>query len=259
METRLTEFSYGYCVTEEFANGMGAGLKAAPYFPSLYVEGKAGGGFDVLIGSALFLQFKLCHELTRGTAKECQMGLLQPTFYRFWLHRRDQSNQHEMLMELEAADNHVYYIAPGFADVDALNKYYVAKQVCANSAMFSPRDIGSLPNNERHRISFRRGDSTAYLMSEPREIPMRRRPKVDSMAINHLAWSDGYGVRDWLREVSEKMETIIREHHGRKWPAAVEASAPQPHDDDPFERTAYLARTYFGAELFLAARPRQQE
>jgi hypothetical protein len=27
METRLTEFSYGYCVTEEFANGMGAGLK----------------------------------------------------------------------------------------------------------------------------------------------------------------------------------------------------------------------------------------
>jgi hypothetical protein len=42
METRLTEFSYGYCVTEEFANGMGAGLKAAPYFPSLYIEGKAG-------------------------------------------------------------------------------------------------------------------------------------------------------------------------------------------------------------------------
>ena len=42
MEKRLTEFSYGYCVTEEFANGMDAGLKAAPYFPSLYVEGKSG-------------------------------------------------------------------------------------------------------------------------------------------------------------------------------------------------------------------------
>ncbi len=107
METRLTEFSYGYCVTEEFANGMGAGLKAAPYFPSLYVEGKAGGGFDVLIGSALFLQFKLCHELRRRTALECKKGLLQPTFYRFWLHRKDQSDQHKMLMELEQAGNQV--------------------------------------------------------------------------------------------------------------------------------------------------------
>jgi hypothetical protein len=49
METRLTEFSYGYCVTEELANGMGPVLKAAPYFPSLLAEGKPGGGFDVRI------------------------------------------------------------------------------------------------------------------------------------------------------------------------------------------------------------------
>jgi hypothetical protein len=258
METRLTEFSYGYCVTQEFANGMGAGLKAAPYFPSLYVEGKAGGGFDVLIGSALFLQFKLCHELTRETALECKKGLLQPTFYRFWLHRKDQSHQHKMLMELEQAGNQVYYIAPGFADVDALNKCYVAKQVLANSAMFSPLDIGPLPNNERHRISFRPGDTTAYFMSEPRELQLRRRPEVVSKAMDHLTGSDGYGVREWLREVSEKMDTIIQEHHGRRWRAAVEASAPQPHDDDPLERTAYLARTYFGAELFLPFVPRQQ-
>jgi hypothetical protein len=91
METCLTEFSYGYCVTEEFANGIDAGLKAAPYFPSLYIEGKAGGGFDVRIGSALFLQFKLCHELTRGTARECQMGLLSPRFIVFTLASRHMS------------------------------------------------------------------------------------------------------------------------------------------------------------------------
>lgn len=91
METRLTEFSYGYCVTEELANGSGTGLKAAPYFPSLYAEGKKGGGFDVKIGSALFLQFKLCEEMRRRTALETQRGLLQPPFFRFWLHRKDRS------------------------------------------------------------------------------------------------------------------------------------------------------------------------
>ncbi|MBE0657542.1 MAG: hypothetical protein IH602_07615 [Bryobacteraceae bacterium] len=258
METRLTEFSYGYCVTEEFANGMGAGLKAAPYFPSLYVEGKAGGGFDVLIGSALFLQFKLCHELTRGTALECKKGLLPPTFYRFWLHRKDQSDQHKMLMELEQAGNQVYYIAPAFADVDALNRYYVTKQVLANSALFSPLDIGPLPNNKRHRVSFRRGDSTAYFMSEPRKLRARSRPEVVSKAMDHptvSAWND---VREWLRGVSEKLESIIQERHGRKWQDAVEWSASQQYDEGPLERTAYLARTYFGAELFLAAKPKQQ-
>lgn len=256
METRLTEFSYGYCVTEEFANGMGAGLKAAPYFPSLYVEGKAGGGFDVLIGSALFLQFKLSHELTRETALECKSGLLHPTFYRFWLHRKDQSNQHKMLMELEDTGNQVYYIAPGFADVDTLNKRYVTKQVLANSAMFSPLDIGPLPDNERHRISFRPGNTTAYFMSAPRALKVRSLPEVMSKAMDHQTASDGYGVKEWLRGVSETMDTIIQEHHGRRWRFAIEALLPPPHDDNPLERTAYLARTYFGAELFLAAKPK---
>ncbi len=101
MEPTLTEFSYGYCVTEDFANGMGTGLKAAPYFPSLYAEGKIGGGFDVRIGSALFLQFKLCEELTRRSAKETQKGLLNPPFFRFWLHKRNRSAQHQMLIDLE--------------------------------------------------------------------------------------------------------------------------------------------------------------
>lgn len=86
MEARLTEFSYGYCVTEELANGAGPGFKAAPYFPSLYAEGKEGGGFDVQLGSALFLQFKLSDELTRRNANETKLGLLNPTFFRFSLH-----------------------------------------------------------------------------------------------------------------------------------------------------------------------------
>ncbi len=142
--------------------------------------------------------------------------------------------------------------------MDTLNKCYLAKQVLASSAMFSPLDIGPLPNNERHRISFRPSDTTAYFMSNPRELLVRRHPEVVSRAIDHPTSSDGYGVREWLREVSEKMDTIIQEHHGRSWRATVEASAPLIKDDDPLERTAYLARTYFGVELFLAAKPRQE-
>ena len=122
MEPTLTEFSYGYCVTEDLANGFGPGLKGAPYFPSLYAEGKKGGGFDVRIGHALFLQFKLCEKLTRRSATETQKGLIDPPFYRFWLHRRNRSAQHQMLIDLETEPgNQVYYIAPGFAELSALN------------------------------------------------------------------------------------------------------------------------------------------
>src|ERR1700691_623257 len=258
METRLTEFKYGYCVTEEFANGKGAGLKAAPYFPSLYIEGKAGGGFDVRIGSALFLQFKLCHELTRGTARECQMGLLSPPFYRFSLHRRDQSDQHKMLIELEQQPgNQVYYIAPGFADVGDLNRYYTSGQVITRSALFSPSDIGPWQDNEPHRISFRPGDNRGWFLSEPKELRLHLRESVLGLATGSPLSEKGHGVREWLTKLTDQMGAIIGEHRGRYWNQNDATTPGELRSRDPLDRAAYLARTYFGAELFLAADPRK--
>ncbi len=256
METRLTEFSYGYCVTEEFANGMGAGLKAAPYFP-LYIEGKAGGGLDVRIGSALFLQFKLCHELTRATARECQMGLLSTPFFRYSLHRRDQSDQHKMLIELEQQPgNQVYYIAHGFADVGELNRHYTSGRVIAKSALFSPSDIGPLPDNEPHRISFRPGENRGWFLSEPKQLRHHPRELVVNRAMEGLRSVKGQGVRDWLTKLTEQMSAIIGENRGRYWNQNDATTPAQLRSRDPLDRAAYLARTYFGAELFIAADPR---
>ena len=54
-------------------------------------------------------------------------------------------------------------------DVDELNRWYVAKQVVAKSALFSPSDIGFLPDNKPHRISFRPGDNLGWFLSEDRK------------------------------------------------------------------------------------------
>jgi hypothetical protein len=257
METRLTEFSYGYCVTEEFANGMGAGLKAAPYFPSLYTEGKPGGGFDVRIGSAIFLQFKLCQELTRRSARETRAGLLNPTFFRFRLHRKDLSDQHEMLIDLEnQPGNQVYYVAPGFADVNALDRFYAAKQVITRSAMFSPRDIGILPDNENHCVSFRPGERRGWFLSEPKWIAIHNKETVLALASKHQVAEKGHGVRESLDHLATKMEDIIRERRGRLWNSDEQTTGSRVTRRDPLERVAYLARTHFGAELFLPAEPR---
>jgi hypothetical protein len=66
MNPDFSEFSYGYAVTEELVASLKATVVAAPIFPSLYEEGKKGGGYDVKIplsGKPIFLQFKLSNHL----------------------------------------------------------------------------------------------------------------------------------------------------------------------------------------------------
>jgi hypothetical protein len=58
---RLSEFSYGYGVTQEVEKALRSiGLRSVPFIPSLVHEAKV--GFDVAFdkpGGALMLQFKL--------------------------------------------------------------------------------------------------------------------------------------------------------------------------------------------------------
>jgi len=254
MEPTLTEFSYGYCVTEEFSNGAGPSLKSAPYFPSLYAEGKQGGGFDVRIGSALFLQFKLCDELSRRSARETQDGLLQPPFFRFWLHRRDRSAQHRMLIDLaQQPGNQVYYIAPAFSDLDSLDSAYTTETVIQNSALFSPLDIGPLPDDEDHRVAFRADEDLGWFLSQPKQIPRYGKEHILSAVLDHSKATKFTQSFEWLRGVAEDMRRIVRERE--QVPVfGLEAEQAAPRRD-PLQDVAYLARTHFGAEFFLVAQP----
>ena len=72
MKPQISEFSYGYALTDELIHWHGTNLTAAPIFPSLYQEGQVGGGYDLMLqrpGLPLFLQFKLadCMVLKKKT------------------------------------------------------------------------------------------------------------------------------------------------------------------------------------------------
>jgi hypothetical protein len=255
MEARLTEFSYGYCVTEELANQSGSGFKAAPYFPSLYSEGKTGGGFDVQIGSALFLQFKLSEELTRRSAKETQKGLLEPTFFRFWLQRRDRSAQHKMLIELERQGSQVFYIAPEFADINSLDQAYNGVGVVTRSAMFSPTDIGPLPDDKYHSVAFKADAVSGWFLSDPKPVKLQRSDDLVSMALRGYSVTgprseNASNVLDWLSSLAGQMKQIVQHNTGKA------PGTPNRLDRGPLEDVAYLARTHFGCELFLFANRR---
>lgn len=181
MKSKITEFSYGFAITHEIANDVK--LSAAPYFPNLYEEGQAGGGYDVKFNSpasVLFLQFK-CSEMmkTKGSREykliksEIDSGIplqqITVPYRRFFIMNVSESNQHELLLDLEA--NHhgcVFYAAPDFFEREEIDYYFSASNVGRKSKYFRPSDIGSIWDGD-HSVVWT--DHVAYRCSSPKAVP----------------------------------------------------------------------------------------
>jgi hypothetical protein len=84
MRPLISEFSYGYALTEEIVSYHRHKMKVAPVFPSLYKEGKDGYGYDVsidVLGIPIFLQFKLSDYMKgRKKLKKLYTNFLQVLF-----------------------------------------------------------------------------------------------------------------------------------------------------------------------------------
>lgn len=172
MKPNISEFSYGYALTEELAKGFGSSITASPVFPSLYEEGKTGGGWDVKLekgGIPLFLQFKLSHYLKNANAKERISGTFSSPYYRMHIRPINHSKQHELLLELERSGNEVYYSAPGFHEPKELNDAYLANKVKDKSIWVKPTDIGDIGDTDEHYLVFQL-PSPWYFCSKPKPI-----------------------------------------------------------------------------------------
>ena len=100
MRPDISEFSFGFALTDEIINGTTFPLSAAPFFPSLIQEGRS-GGYDVRLdrpGMPLFLQFKLSDCMVSRGAKEIKDLRLfsDPPFYRMKLRPSRYSRQHQI-------------------------------------------------------------------------------------------------------------------------------------------------------------------
>jgi hypothetical protein len=169
----ISEFSYGFSLTNELVGWQE--LVAAPIFPSLLEEGKTGGGYDVKLdypGAPLYLQFKRSEYMTRRSAREYrsitkQGGVLSVPFYRFPITEKTKSDQHELLLALEATPNEVFYAAPRFHRLSEINSAWRASAVASRSVFISPSEIGTL-DDDRHTVAF--SGANSWVCSEPRSI-----------------------------------------------------------------------------------------
>jgi hypothetical protein len=246
----FSEFSYGYAVTEYLVKRIGPPLHA-PTFPSLFAEGTV-GGFDVeldLPGIPLFLQFKLSDCMTRRNAWETRHGFLHSPFYRVYLRPLKYSQQHNLLLDLEARGNEVYYIAPAFHRKIEFDTAYLTGKVVSKSVFIRPSSIGHLRDDWEHHVSFKNESSKfGYFFSElPMRVKMENWERVYKDAKTKCT-KQKRAIRDHLFRTEEIMQAIIQERVKFK---EGESFAQPEINENPAHRVASLSLIYFDCAMFV--------
>jgi len=250
----ISEFSFGYAITESLIRNSPFPLQAAPLFPSLVQEGRA-GGYDVRIpfsGFPLFLQFKLSDCMVRNSAYESQQGVLYPNFYRMHLRPTRYSQQHPMLLDLEADGNAVYYVAPIFHTNNKLNQTYLNDRMVECSLFIRPSEIGRLPDDNNHHISFKQSGSI-YFCSKPKKIRERNEKEDFWHQLYELKRENGKidGSEESIKQLLEKLLSVVEKHRYHlawfKRPEEFSKLIQMP----PLFQIGYITRSILECELFV--------
>lgn len=257
MRPDISEFSFGYAVTEALAQHWRPQLTAAPAFPSLVEEGQPGGGYDVMLercGVPIFLQFKLSDCMVRATAFEVQQGRLTNPFYRMHLRPARHSDQHQMLCDLEATGATVRYVAPMFHRATEFNDAYITGQVLQRSIFLRPSVIGPLPDGGNHHVSFS-GRATWWFFSDPRRGEEPLDEEKFGAEIHHQVRERGATAitPTALNELKASMIGIVERHRRRVPQREVLDFSRFLTAPDPLRQVGYLSRTFFGAECLVVS------
>lgn len=265
MKSLISEFSYGYALTEELTNGSHGGLTGAPIFPTQNQEGVI-GGYDIHIpytGIPIFLQFKLSEYLSRRSAKEwTDFG---GPYYRMQIRPTRFSDQQRLLVEWEALGNETFYVTPEFHRQSELNTFYLGNAIVDNSAFFSPSDIGLLPDEKDHYVVFARNNPIGWFhSSETRKTKkrfqkgefeeyfisiVRERPKELSLEFFQAGNEHFIG---FLEARGKEIDSI------RRFERAQSISDKRTRNDAAL-LLSYLTRTYLDAELVIITAPEAQQ
>ena len=253
MRSNISEFSYGFAITREFVQGPGA-VTAAPIFPSLRAEGQQGGGWDVRLdqpGMPLFLQFKLCDQMTRRTCREALRGGFNVPCYRMHLRPARSSQQHEMLLDLEGTGQEVFYCAPMFHQPEELNNAFLQGTVRGQSIWVRPSDIGPLPDGRDHHVSFEPGGQLTWF-SDPKPIEGKREFEDVEMHLTDRLREHGRTAlsEERLEELADVIASIADKRHDigqRERDASGDTARPAA----PLQRVAYYGSVFLESQLFV--------
>lgn len=270
MKPGYTEFSFGYAFTENLIRSHLHNVTGAPVFPNLIQEATL--GYDIRIdfpAVPLFFQFKLPELMVRRSAREISVhaipGLSVP-FFRMPMMRRDQSQQHSYLVDLETRHpGTVFYATPALADLSRFNAAYLAGQVHEETAFFSPLDIGLLPDDEQHSVAYSSHLTNGWFCSEPQEVRRISFSGITENTQKLFGRKDFQTLETVARETTEAVVNAIKHRRSRDFregfvvtedgdglssriatvlrPQAIETEASSTYDFEPEEGVAVDALT----------------
>src|SRR5262245_38282896 len=169
MKRKVSEFSYGFVLTHELVNAYGyLRTDATQVSRGGRKKGAEDGAGAAPRGYPLFLQFKASEYMKRRNAGESKLVGLP--YFRFALNRKTQSNQHQLLIELEKKGYAVFYATPKIHEAVNLNSAFFDCQVVVSSLFVNPCEIGELPDNRPHRVVFSGKSEDVYVCSKPQML-----------------------------------------------------------------------------------------
>jgi len=260
MKPEISEFSYGFAITYELLHSL-PGVVAAPVFPSLYQEGQANGGYDVMIqagGVPLFIQFKLSDYMKRSTAFEARDGYLDCPFYRMHLRPQRLSTQHRELLKRDQAGELVFYVAPLFHTPVEFDEAFRTTTTVDRSVWIPPTAIGELSDDDDHHISFRQ-IGTAYLCSTPSPIQQPISAAAMMKRVMSALPDRPISGQETLGEIKTVLE-VLSEFDDDSQAVDARGSEKSPiadwqrRDLHPLDRLALYSRQVLDAQLYLVRR-----
>jgi len=191
--------------------------------------------------------------MVRDTAAEAQAGLLTIPFYRMHLRPSRHSDQHQMLLDLEASGNEVFYCVPEFHTPSELDSAYLQRRMRARSLWLWPSLIGHLPNRHDHHCSFQDAYASHFFFcSEPHLIEAK--PSFETfearVAKRIRLTGETSLSRGALSQLAERMERIGRLHTSVELYDRKVADAIQKLDLT--SKIAFYAQVFFQSQLFIA-------
>jgi hypothetical protein len=261
VDPQISEFSFGYALTEALVRDSLSPVVAAPLFPNLYQEGKPGGGYDVMLNTGsvfLFLQFKLSDYMKGSNAYERVNGHFKTSFFRMHLRPKWSSDQHAMLIALANQGHWVFYAAPTFYTQNEFNDAYIKKSIIDKTFFIGPLEIGPLPDDDNHHVAFDVSHNRKIFSKEPREVGGRMgRVWTDEIAKNLRARPQKRLSRETAAETASEVTEILSRFARASDRRLLEnrLSKQEPH---PLAQLATVSRTFLDCELLLAGLPESQ-
>lgn len=252
MRPAISEFSFGYAITEALCKRLKGSIVGAPIFPSLKEEGGEDGGFDLSlkrkIGFPLFLQFKLTDKMVRSDVIELKKlpGKIITPFYRLHLMPAKLSKQHELLLKLDDGKNHVYYVGPFFHEENEFNKFYSDETILDSSFFIRPRSIGKLPDDEKHHISIEYKAKQGFLFSNTpgKEVGVNSSDQLIS-EIEQAIMAEETDVEEQIKLACKKMIDILKSNTGK------DIESFYSNEEPNFGLLQTISGIYFGALVLL--------